>query len=188
MIEVVEGTYLGRSEGKVLIGMNGIVIGIIADAESFLEISIGEKITVFTKVIVSQDDIAIYGFDSKKKKEAFEKLIKVSKLGPKTAVKILSSASVEYLANAIATGDIEKLSNVPGIGRKTAERIITELKDEFEAAEIDERTLEAIEALVSLGYSKIHARNAVNKIIKELGNNGNISKIIKESLKLLSKM
>lgn len=188
MIELLEGIYFGRSEGKVLVSVNGFVIGVITDAESFMEVSVGEKITVFTKLILSQDDISIYGFDSKKKKETFEKLIKVSKLGPKTAVKILSSTSIEYLSNAIAVGDIEKLANIPGVGRKTAERIITELKDEFEIVEVDENILEAVEALVSLGYSKTQARSVVSKVVKELGKSGNVSTVIKESLKVLSKM
>lgn len=188
MVELIEGIYAGRSEGKILVSIGGITLGIVTDAESFSEAKEGERVTVFVKMIVSQDDISLYGFDSKIKKEAFEKLIKVSKLGPKTAVKILSSTSVEFLSNAIASGDVERLASIPGIGRKTAERIITELKDEFEPTEVDEKSLEAIEALVSLGYSKTQARTAVKKVIKELGESGNVSKIIKESLKVLSKM
>ncbi len=188
MIELIEGIYKGRSEGKILVSINGIVFGIITDAESFSEFNEGDKILVYTKLIVSQEDMTIYGFDSKVKKETFEKLIKVSKLGPKTAIKILSSTTVDFLSNAIATGDVEKLSSIPGIGRKTAERMITELKYEFEIVEVNEEMLEAIEALVSLGYSKTQARNAVSKVLKETPNINNVSRIIKEALKILAKI
>ncbi|MCX7653845.1 MAG: Holliday junction branch migration protein RuvA [Fervidobacterium sp.] len=188
MIEIIEGIYVGRSEGKILVSVGGIVLGIYTDAESFSEVQEGVKIAVFAKVIISQDDILLYGFDSKAKKEAFEKLIKVSKLGPKTAVKILSATNVQYLSNVISSGDVEKLASIPGIGKKTAERIIAELKDEFEPIGVDEKFSEAIEALVSLGYSKIQARMAVNKVIKEFGDNRNVSQVIKEALKVLVKM
>ncbi|MGC8820216.1 MAG: Holliday junction branch migration protein RuvA [Fervidobacterium sp.] len=187
MIEIIHGTYYGRSEGKILVFVSGIVLGIVTDAESFSDKKEGEEIRVYAKFLITQEDISLYGFDSNSKKEVFEKLIKVSKLGPKTAVKILSSTSIEFLSNAIATGDVEKLSTIPGIGRKTAERIIAELKDEFETVEVDESSIEAIEALVSLGYSRTQARNAVTKVIKEMPIKGNISKIIKEALKVLAK-
>ena len=187
MIELVRGKFLGRSEGKVLVDIGSLVIGIICDAESFSETKEEQEITVFTKLIVTQEDISIYGFDSKEKRDVFEKLIKVSKLGPKSAIKILSSASIEFLSTAIANGDIERLSSIPGIGRKTAERIVAELKDEFEPVQVNNVSLEAIEALVSLGYAKTQAQNAVKQARKEYPD-ANLSKLIKEALKILSKM
>jgi len=187
VIEVIEGKYAGRSEGNLLIRVGSFVLSIVCDAESFSETSEGEDIKVYTKLVVTQEDITLYGFDSKEKREAFEKLTKVSKLGPKTAVKILSATSLEYLSTAIATGDIEKLSAIPGIGRKTAERIVAELREEFEPMQVDSTSLEAIEALASLGYSKAQAQNAVKQVRKELPD-ANLSRVIKESLKLLSKM
>ncbi|WP_448385007.1 Holliday junction branch migration protein RuvA, partial [Fervidobacterium sp.] len=100
---------------------------------------------------------------------------------------ILSSASIEFLSTAIANGDIERLSSIPGIGRKTAERIVAELKDEFEPMQVDNVSLEAIEALVSLGYAKTQAQNAVKQARKE-SPDANLSRLIKEALKILSKM
>ncbi|AMW32694.1 Holliday junction DNA helicase subunit RuvA [Fervidobacterium changbaicum] len=187
MIEQIRGRFLGRSEGKVLVDVGNIVLGIICDAESFSETTEGEEVVVYTKLIVSQEDMSIYGFNSKEKRDVFEKLIKVSKLGPKSAIKILSSASIELLSTAIANGDIERLSSIPGIGKKTAERIVAELKDEFEPMQVDEVSLEAIEALVSLGYAKSQAQNAVKHARKEFPD-ASLSKLIKESLKILSKM
>ncbi|WP_448376709.1 Holliday junction branch migration protein RuvA [Fervidobacterium sp.] len=187
MLEIIRGKYLGRSEGRILVDLGNIVLGLICDAESFSESTVGSEIIVYSKLIVTQDDISIYGFDSKQKRDVFEKLIKVSKLGPKSAIKILSSTTIEYLSTAIANGDIEKLSSIPGIGKKTAERIIAELKDEFEPMEIDNISLEAVEALVSLGYPKSQAQNAVKQVRKE-NQNANISRVIKEALKILSKM
>jgi len=187
MLEIIRGKYFGRSEGRVLVDLGSVVLGIICDAESFSESLEGSEITVYSKLIVTQEDISIYGFDSKQKRDVFEKLIKVSKLGPRSAIKILSSTTIEYLSTAIANGDIERLSSIPGIGRKTAERIVAELKDEFEPMEIDSISLEAIEALVSLGYARSQAQNAVKQVRKET-QESNISKVIKEALKILAKM
>ncbi|MGB4263089.1 MAG: Holliday junction branch migration protein RuvA [Fervidobacterium sp.] len=182
MIEAIACSYVGKSEGYLIIQADNFILRVVSDTDSFSTCKEGDKITVYTRLIVTQDDISIYGFDSKDKRNVFEKLIKVSKLGPKTAVKILSSTSIEFLSNAIASGDIEKLASIPGIGRKTAERIVMELRDEFEVTEVDDISMEAIEALVALGYSPVQARNAVKKVGKE----EDVGKVIKEALKILS--
>ncbi len=184
MIEQIKGVYLGREEGYVLVGVRNFVFKILSDVESFSNVEVGKEIEAYTKVIVSQDDIIVYGFDSKRKRFVFEKLISVSKIGPKSAIKILSSSDTEYLVSCIVNGEVEKLSKVPGVGSKSAERIITELKDKFEKADFDSESLEAIEALVALGYSHSNARNVVKKVRKE---GDNLATIIKEALKVLSK-
>ncbi len=182
MIEAITGKYIGRNEGNLLVKTGNFVLRIVSDLDSFSDRKENDEITVYTKLILTQDDISIYGFDSKSKRTIFEKLIKVSKLGPKTAVKILSSTTGEFLSNAIATGDVEKLASIPGIGKKTAERIVTELKDEFEPSEVDDVSVEAIEALISLGYSRTLARNAVKRVGKEK----DVAKVIREALRILS--
>lgn len=189
MIESLSGKFVGRSEGYVLIDLGNIVLRVMTDAESFADSLIGDVITIFTKVVITQEDVTIYGFDSKEKRNLFEKLIKVSKLGPKTAVKILSSVSPETLSNLIAAGDIEKLSTIPGIGKRTAERIVMELKDEFELTGIDNNELEVIEALVALGYSRTVAKSAVKQAKASFkdGRKYNISELLKEALKVISK-
>ena len=153
----------------------------------------GEEITVFTAMIVKEDDISLYGFHNRESLDLFRMLITVSGIGAKGAMSIMGSMSSDELRRAILFEDVKEISKANGVGKKTAERLILELKDKIgklggmveaaagsslgnglsagadagaEAGANDART-EAIYALVSLGYSKAEAFGAVSKVPDE---------------------
>ena len=140
----------------------------------------GETIMVYTSMIVKEDDISLYGFHNRDNLEIFERLITVSGVGAKGAMSILSTLEAAELKRAIAFEDAKEISRANGIGKKTAERIILELKDKLAKTDIpayvppadtadvssDSRS-EAITALVTLGYTKAEAFNAVASINDE---------------------
>lgn len=147
----------------------------------------GEEITVFTAMIVKEDDISLYGFHNRESLDLFRMLITVSGIGAKGAMSIMGSMSADELRRAILFEDVKEISKANGVGKKTAERLILELKDKIgklggtsdavagsaaisgasaDAGADDART-EAIYALVSLGYSKAEAFGAVSKVPDE---------------------
>ena len=147
----------------------------------------GEEITVFTAMIVKEDDISLYGFHNRESLDLFRMLITVSGIGAKGAMSIMGSMSADELRRAILFEDVKEISKANGVGKKTAERLILELKDKIgklggtsdavagsavisgastDAGANDART-EAIYALVSLGYSKAEAFGAVSKVLDE---------------------
>jgi len=130
--------------------------------------AVGESVKLHTHLHVKEDDVSLYGFNSANELQLFETLIGVSGLGPRLALAMLSTMSVEQLTMAIATGSTDLLISVPGIGKKMAERLVLELKDKIgagliaiPAAQIAEEHAEVLAALTSLGYSVSEASQAV---------------------------
>ncbi|MBO8160995.1 MAG: Holliday junction branch migration protein RuvA [Thermosipho sp. (in: Bacteria)] len=188
MIHALKGNLEKIENGKIYIEVNGIIYEVIVGDTGEFEEYLNANLKVFTKLIVSEDGVTLYGFSNIEKLKLFEKLISVNKLGPKSALKILASSSVEEIVSAIVGEDANKLSKLPGIGPKTAERIIMELKDSLREFDItisdkDRKAIEATEALVTLGFSKPQAMKAVKKVTK---GNDSLDDIIKKALKYLS--
>ena len=141
--------------------------------------------------VVREDAQILYGFATQAEREAFRQLIKISGVGPRTALSVLSGMSVSDLAQAITTQEVGRLVKVPGIGKKTAERLLLELKgklgDELSGTVAGERTLPArsdvINALLGLGYSDKEAQGAVKALPEGLS----VSEGIRQALKLLAR-
>ena len=130
--------------------------------------AVGESVKLYTHLHVKEDDISLYGFSSANELQLFETLIGVSGLGPRLALAMLSTMSVEQLTMAIATGSTDLLTTVSGIGKKMADRLVLELKDKIgagliaiPAAQMAEEHAEVLAALTSLGYSITEASQAV---------------------------
>ena len=130
--------------------------------------AIGEEVELHTHLHLREDNATLYGFATTEELGLFQTFIGVSGLGPKLALAMLSTMSVEKLIIAIATGNIDVLTVVPGIGKKTANRLILELKDKIgaglialPAAQLAEENTEVLAALTSLGYSVSEATRAV---------------------------
>lgn len=168
-----------------LIDVNGVGYEVELPMSSFALLpAVGEKVTLSIHHVVREDASLLYGFNTAQEREAFRILIKVSGIGPKSAVLILSGLSATELYRVIQNEDVASLVKVPGIGKKTAERLILELRDKIKALapETEEFELigealtadsteysaveDAIEALVSLGYSQSDAKKRVTKVAK----------------------
>lgn len=175
-----------RLPNQALVDVNGVGYEVELPMSSFAKLpGEGDKVQLTIHHVVREDASLLYGFCSSKEREAFRLLIKVSGIGPKSAVLILSGLTAEELYRVIQTEDLVSLMKVPGVGKKTAERLIIELRDKVKVlAPIDitddlisasqgslvtdnEAIItDAIEALVSLGYNQTEAKKRVTKAAK----------------------
>ncbi len=147
---------------------------------------VGGAVEFWTYLAVRENALDLYGFQNREELAFFELLISVSGIGPKSALTILSLASLSNLRRAISEGDTSHLIKVSGIGKKIAEKIVVELKDKIDTDENTEQTLsgdiDALEALKSLGYSERQSREALKKVTDTLG----AGEKVKKALKILS--
>jgi Holliday junction DNA helicase RuvA len=175
MIHGITGELKRKSGKFIIVGVGGIDFKIAVPLRSETQLPrVGEKISIFTYLHSRESGLELYGFIEEVELSLFESLISVSGIGPKSALSILSVAPVDQLMAAVSQGETELLQRSSGVGRKTAERIILELKDKIIVAG-DKRTVELmqkdsdiLEALVSLGYQRRHAMEAIKNIDSNL--------------------
>jgi len=187
MIAQLKGKLDNTGAGFVIIDVGGIGYQVNVTADTWAELSKkkGEEIKILTHMIVREDAQDLYGFFKEEEVQFFKMLIKISGVGPKSALAIMSVAPIEILRSAIAQGDNSYLTKVSGVGRKTAEKVVLELKDQFtdptdkELADL-KGDMDTFEALKSLGYSQREAREAIKKIPMEIkGTNERIKEALK---------
>ena len=174
MIDIVKGIAILKEENSVTIMVGGIGLLINVSSRENREIRLNEEITLFTKMVVREDDISIYGFISKGERSIFSLLTMVSGIGPKVAMGIMGMYGEEELRKYILSSDVKSLTKAPGVGKKTAERIILELKDRIVKifgdfipdvkGSVPLENDDAIEALVGLGFSAIEVKNALMNV------------------------
>ncbi len=195
MYRYIKGTLEEVGESHVVIENNDIGYLINTSQNSINILKKGSKqCKIYTHLNVREDDISLYGFSTQEELDMFHLLLIVSKIGPKVALGVLSSLTPSNIKLAIVSNDADSLTRAPGIGKKTASRMILELKDKigddinmdkahmFDNTNSDDN--EAIEALVSLGYTRREIMLALNKInTDDLGTED----IIKNALKMLAK-
>ena len=193
MFDYIKGTLVKSSDTYAVVDVGGIGYRITSSAKSLGSAgAAGDAATFYTYLHVREDIFELYGFTTLQERAIFELLITVSGVGPKAAISILSALTAEELATAIAGGNSKALSAAPGIGPKTAQRIILELKDKIrkmgisggassESAPQTPLQNDAVEALISLGYSPAQAAKAVSSVQEGLP----LEQTIKEALKNL---
>ncbi len=192
MIGRIQGTLISISAPKLLIDCNGLGYEVDVPMSTLYQLpSTGQNITLLTHFHVREDQQQLFGFASEAERQAFRSLIKISGVGARTALAVLSGMSVNELIQAIAVQEPGALTRIPGIGKKTAERLLLELKGKLapdlgagngSATQLDAAS-EIIQALLTLGYSDKEARLAVQQIPKDT----TVSDGIKLALKSLSK-
>jgi Holliday junction DNA helicase RuvA len=191
MISYIQGTVSKIDEELIIVETNNIGYGIFTSLNTIDSINLNEEIKVHTHLYVREDKINLFGFLTEEELDMFEKLIKISGVGPKAAIAILSISKVKTLKREIANENINYLKKASGIGKKTAGKIILELKDKMDVIFEDDDGLEidssisgsfVENALIQLGFNKMEIRKALSKIKSE---GKQEEEIIKEALKIM---
>lgn len=192
MIGRIQGTLLEKNPPQILVDVHGVGYEIDVPMSTFYNLpDVGQQVTLLTHFVVREDAQLLYGFGTAKERAAFRQLIKISGIGARTALAVLSGMSVEALAQAVAQQESALLTRVPGIGKKTAERLVLELKGKI-SADTEGLTLSAAPgdnradvaaALTALGYSEREANAAAKKLAPDV----NVSAGIREALKSLAR-
>ncbi|MDP2954594.1 MAG: Holliday junction branch migration protein RuvA [Chloroflexota bacterium] len=174
MIASLEGTLEGLGKDFALVKVGGVSFKVQAPTSTLASLGPGgegERVKLYTHLYLREEVLALYGFASPEELGLFETLLGVTGVGPKLALALLSALSPDRLAEAIASGDVETLDDVPGLGKKTAGRLILELKDKLKGAWAAagagaprQANREALEVLVSLGYSVREAEGALSTV------------------------
>ena len=192
MIGRIAGTLLEKNPPQVLVDANGVGYEIDVPMSTFYNLpELGGKLTLFTHLVVREDAHLLFGFASEAERRAFRQLLKVSGVGARTALAVLSGLSVGDLAQSVTMQDAGRLTKVPGIGKKTAERLLLELKGklgvEFASA-VDVHRLpsagsDVLNALLALGYNEKEALAATKKLPAD----ATVADGIRQALRALSK-
>ena len=199
MISHLKGTLSHKSTVYVVVDVGGVGYQVFVSLSTFYALpEPGEAVFLKIHTHVREDAFKLFGFITDEEQMIFQKLISISKVGPKLALSILSGMSTQDLMNAIMQNDVAKISTIPGVGKKTAERLTLELKDkladitvEFSPGSGGPSPLggvldDAVSALVNLGYKKQQAEKALKSIWEKNGKNASLEDLIKESLNVLS--
>ncbi|HTJ94527.1 MAG TPA: Holliday junction branch migration protein RuvA [Pararobbsia sp.] len=192
MIGRIAGVLLEKNPPHLLVDCNGVGYEIDVPMSTFYNLpSTGERVVLLTQQIVREDAHQLFGFGTGEERAAFRELLKISGVGAKMALSVLSGMSVGELAQTVTLQDAARLTRVPGIGKKTAERLLLELKGKLGAdlgaaaatVSASDHASDILNALLALGYSEKEALTAIKSVPAGTG----VSEGIKLALKALSK-
>lgn len=188
MYDYVSGRLALRRPGLAVVEAGGVGYRLEIPLSTYEKLPREGQVRLFTYLKVADDDLRLYGFLTEREREVFLRLVEgVQQLGPAKAIAILSALSPERLLQAVEEGDAAFLKGVKGIGEKIANRLIVELKGKLPAAagkdgaeaSVNE---EAVRAMVSLGYERKPAEEAVRRALRELGGKPAVEDVIRRSL------
>ena len=191
MIGKISGKLIERHPPQVLVDVHGVGYEIDVPMSTFYQLPAnGSEVTLYTHLIVREDAHQLYGFASEQERHVFRQLLKISGVGARTALSVLSGMSVSDLYEAVSAQDSGRLIKVPGIGRKTAERLLLELKDKLDVMVVSTAATAAagassdiLNALLALGYNDKEAQWAIRQLPAGIA----VTEGIRQALKLLSK-
>jgi Holliday junction DNA helicase RuvA len=190
MIGRIAGTLAEKTPPQVVVDVRGVGYEIDVPMSTFFNLpALGEPVTLLTHLVVREDAHLLYGFGTAAERATFRELVKISGVGPRTALSLLSGLSVGELAQAVALQDGARLVKVPGIGKKTAERLLLELKGKLgpdlaqPAAAMGASHNDIVQALMALGYGERDALAALKAMPADVG----VAEGIKLALKSLNR-
>ncbi|MBK8337789.1 MAG: Holliday junction branch migration protein RuvA [Sterolibacteriaceae bacterium] len=192
MIGRLTGTLLEKNPPQITLDVHGVGYELEVPMSTFYNLpDAGGKLSLFTHLVVREDGHFLFGFGSEAERAAFRQLIRITGVGPRIALALLSGLSVGELAQAVAMQETGRLTRVPGIGKKTAERLLLELRDKLprssaiaSAAAPPSEGADVLNALLALGYSEKEALAAIRQLAPDVG----VSDGIRAALKLLSRV
>jgi Holliday junction DNA helicase RuvA len=192
MIGKLTGTLIEKNPPLITVDVHGVGYEIDVPMSTFYNLpNIGDKVSLQTHLAVREDGHFLYGFLTEGERAAFRQLLKVSGIGARTALAVLSGLSVNELAQAVTLQEVGRLVKIPGIGKKTAERLLLELRDKLPksgaisaavAAAVPDASSDILNALLALGYNEKEALGAMKQLPAEVA----VSDGIRQALKLLS--
>jgi holliday junction DNA helicase RuvA len=190
MIGKLTGTLAEKNPPEVIVDCGGVGYEVQVPMSTFYNLpGLGDKVTLLTHFVVREDAQILYGFGVQQERSTFRQLIKISGIGPKMALGVLSGMSVAELSQAVTLQDANRLTKIPGIGKKTAERLMLELKGKLgadlgiHATIANDNQADILQALIALGYSDRDAALALKALPADVG----VSEGIKLALKALGK-
>ena len=193
MIAYIEGKILSKGKDFLVIKTNGIGYKVFVNTTLMSETEVGQILELYIYHHITEQSSSLFGLKKAEEQEFFELVLSVSGIGPKTALNVLSTASIYEIKDSISRGEPDLLNKVSGIGTKTAERVVLELRNKIGHIEMPANAKgenggfasgDEIDALISLGYSMTQARDALRSVDKNIKDSG---ERIKEALKSLSK-
>ncbi|NDV11470.1 Holliday junction branch migration protein RuvA [Crenobacter caeni] len=196
MIGRLSGTLVEKQPPQIVIDAGGVGYEVDVPMNTFYQLpATGAKVSLFTHLVVREDAHLMFGFASRDEREAFRRLIKVSGIGARIALAILSGMTCDELAVAVAAEDVKRLSAVPGIGKKTAERLVLELRGKLATGALlstpgglplattpDEKS-DIVSALLALGYNEKEAAAAVKPLPVDVGVSDGVRLALKNLMK-----
>lgn len=190
MISSIEGIVTEKHADHIVISINGLGIKVLVTTGLLQRIDLHKTAGIFTHLVVREDSLTLYGFESKEEREMFSLLLSVSGVGPRTAMAALSSGSIDLIKRAVVNEQPELLGHLPGVGKKTAQGIVLHLQGKIEGERTSGRGAQneidndVIAALTGLGYSVVEAQAAIQMLPE--GNPEDLESRIRAALKYFS--
>ncbi len=191
MIGRLTGILQEKNPPQILLDVQGVGYEVDVPMSTFYNLpGLNERVVLHTVMIVREDAQLLYGFGSDEERAAFRQLLKISGVGPKLALSVLSGLSLADLASAVVNKDVTRLTKIPGVGKKTGERLLLELQGKFAAmpggtvhTAVSSHGADIVNALLALGYNEKEAEWAAKQLAADAG----VSDGIRQALKFLSK-
>jgi Holliday junction DNA helicase RuvA len=174
MIATLSGEIAMIEENAVVVEVGGIGLRVFVPRSFREHLKVGDAAMLYTHLIVRETELSLYGFESKSERDLFNLLLGVDGVGPRVALSVLSSTSMDAVQRAVFHEDPDLLGRIPGVGKKTAQKIVLYLHDKLKPAELLEKVAamsdvdsEVLAALTALGYSVVEAQSAIQSLPKD---------------------
>ncbi len=174
MIATLRGEISQKEDTSLIVEVGGVGIRVHVPATLREQMNVGERVFFYTHFVVREDAMSLYGFETQGDRELYTLLLSVNRVGPKLALAILSSLSLDTIKRAVFNEEYDILNRVPGVGKKTAQRIVLSLQDKLkpmdaleQVAAMSDTDGEVLAALTALGYSVVEAQTAIQSIPKD---------------------